>query len=326
MSNRRYAHRQRRGEPRYVLIQRLVLLLGAIVFVAGTMIPRGVLFAGGVLAGVAFLAVIGFVLWDWRRKFRAEMAAAEAVELEQAEAATRVLPLDSESIAAALNGHVTTGASPPVVAALKRPGLRAANSPLSPARPAERTLAERVEAIDWFQFERLMARSYEKLGYTVERRGGAHADDGIDLVIRKGGQAIGVQCKHWKAWKVNPKTVREMLGAITAARLRSGLILCWRGFTQDGHAKAAQYGITLVDAAGILRILESVDARFDPELQALLDEQRKFCPRCEAPMEHQTAKRGRNVGKKFWGCTRYPQCDFTFDENPKSCVREFQHD
>lgn len=326
MSCRRYGRRQGRRRSLESIIGQIGGLVAGLALVAWTMIPRGVLVMVGFLAGFAFLAVIGFVLWDWRRKHRAELAAAEAQELEKAVAATRILPLDSESIAAALNGQEPPPALPRSKTPVRPSPARTPHPSVELAPSSERSLAERVEAIDWFQFERLMARAYEKLGYTVERRGGAHADDGIDLVIRKDAEAVGVQCKHWKAWKVNPKTVREMLGAITAAKLGSGMILCWRGFTQEGHARAAEYGITLVDAAGILRILESVDARFDPELQALLDDQRKFCPRCEAPMEPRIATRGSNAGGKFWGCTRYPRCDFTFEENGRARDRELQHD
>ncbi|MEV6416171.1 protein DpdE [Kribbella sp. NPDC051718] len=32
------------------------------------------------------------------------------------------------------------------------------------------------------------------------------------------------------------------------------------------------------------------------------------CPLCQAPMSMQIASRGRNVGKAFWGCSRFPHC------------------
>lgn len=35
------------------------------------------------------------------------------------------------------------------------------------------------------------------------------------------------------------------------------------------------------------------------------------CPQCQAPMKLHTAKRGRNKGGRFWGCSRYPQCPGT---------------
>lgn len=173
-----------------------------------------------------------------------------------------------------------------------------------------RGLVERLEAIDWFQFEKLMARVFEKQGYEVRRLGGAHADDGIDLVIAKGDDRIAVQCKHWKAWKVNPKTVRELLGAMTAAGIPRGRLLTLRGYTQEARAKAVTYGIDLYDERDIVRLLEETDARYDREMIELLDDTRKFCPRCESEMILRTAKKGSGAGQTFWGCSRFPACDY----------------
>ncbi|WP_315827843.1 topoisomerase DNA-binding C4 zinc finger domain-containing protein [Bradyrhizobium sp. SZCCHNG3015] len=35
------------------------------------------------------------------------------------------------------------------------------------------------------------------------------------------------------------------------------------------------------------------------------------CPRCGAPMLRRTARRGRQAGRGFWGCSRYPACNGT---------------
>jgi hypothetical protein len=35
------------------------------------------------------------------------------------------------------------------------------------------------------------------------------------------------------------------------------------------------------------------------------------CPRCGSPMRRRTARRGRNAGGQFWGCSRYPSCTGT---------------
>jgi len=32
------------------------------------------------------------------------------------------------------------------------------------------------------------------------------------------------------------------------------------------------------------------------------------CPRCGADMKIRTAKSGRNAGRRFWGCSDYPEC------------------
>src|SRR5208282_420034 len=61
-------------------------------------------------------------------------------------------------------------------------------------------LIQQLRSIDWFQFEKLVALVYRRLGYTVTRWGGANPDGGIDLVIEKDDQRSAVQCKQWKTW------------------------------------------------------------------------------------------------------------------------------
>lgn len=39
------------------------------------------------------------------------------------------------------------------------------------------------------------------------------------------------------------------------------------------------------------------------------DEENNCCPKCGSAMVLRTAKKGRFVGKKFWGCDRFPKCN-----------------
>ncbi|MHC2068117.1 DUF2726 domain-containing protein [Bremerella sp. T1] len=38
-----------------------------------------------------------------------------------------------------------------------------------------------------------------------------------------------------------------------------------------------------------------------------------ICPKCQTSMKRQTARRGANAGKQFWGCSNYPKCRETMD-------------
>jgi ssDNA-binding Zn-finger/Zn-ribbon topoisomerase 1 len=40
------------------------------------------------------------------------------------------------------------------------------------------------------------------------------------------------------------------------------------------------------------------------------------CPVCRAVMRLRVARKGRNAGKRFWGCSRYPKCDGTANYEP----------
>jgi hypothetical protein len=172
-------------------------------------------------------------------------------------------------------------------------------------------LIEQLRAVDWFQFEKFVASVYRKLGYVVTRRGGAKPDGGIDLLIEKGGQRTAVQCKQWKTWNVGVKSIREFLGALTDSGISNGIFITLRGYTGDAKQLAEKHRIEIVDETGLARMLESTDAKCDPEVLSVLNDQRKFCPKCESLMLLRTTRKGLRAGSKFWGCSTYPRCRFT---------------
>lgn len=172
-------------------------------------------------------------------------------------------------------------------------------------------LIEQLRAIDWFQFEKLVALVYGRLGYTVTRRGGANPDGGIDLVIEKDDQRFAVQCKQWKTWNVGVKAMREFLGALTDAGITNGIFITLCGYTGEAKQLAEKHGIEIINETGLAKIIEATDARSDLETLAILRDTRKFCPKCESEMVLRTATKGLGAGSKFWGCSAYPRCRFT---------------
>ena len=211
-------------------------------------------------------------------------------------------------------------AKPPVTADDRRfkPQVWVSPSPIivPPMAPPEKPqlsradLLDRLRAIDWFQFEKVVARLYEKQGYVVTRRGGANPDGGIDMVIEKPGIQRAVQCKQWKTWNVGAPAVRNFVGALHIEKFQKGIFVTLRGYTVQAKQLADDQGIEMLEADDLARKLEAVDARHDPEILALLADERKFCPKCEAQMVLRTVKNGANAGGHFWGCSTYPRCSY----------------
>ena len=172
-------------------------------------------------------------------------------------------------------------------------------------------LVQQLRTIDWFQFELVVELVFRKVGYGVQRRGGANPDGGIDLVIEKDGEQTAVQCKHRKIWNVGVKTVREFLGALTDSGIKKGALIILGGFTGAAKQLANKHRIEIIDEKELARLLEAVDARFDPEFLAILKSKEKICPKCEQKMVLRTVKKGLNPGSRFWGCSTYPRCRFT---------------
>jgi hypothetical protein len=181
---------------------------------------------------------------------------------------------------------------------------------VEPAKPDG--LLERLRNVDWFQFEQIVALAYEQSGYRVDRRGGANPDGGIDIILTDStGQRTAVQCKQWKTWRVGVKTIREFVGALKIAGISKGIFITLQGYTDDARKTAETNAIELVDEQGLARLLEASNARFNPEILRLLDDERKICPKCEQEMVLRTAAKGPTPGSKFWGCSTYPRCRFT---------------
>jgi hypothetical protein len=169
----------------------------------------------------------------------------------------------------------------------------------------------RLRTIDWFQFEKVIAALYRNLGYAVTRRGGAKPDGGIDLVLENGDSRVAVQCKHWRTWKIREGTVRDFFGALAHAKIEKGIIVTLCGPTRDALRFAAVHSIEILDEAALNQLFMAGKAATDPEILAALNDDRKFCPKCEAEMVHRTARKGRNPGSQFWGCSTYPRCNYT---------------
>ncbi len=178
--------------------------------------------------------------------------------------------------------------------------------------PQMAELLAKIKSIDWFQFEKLIGLLYEDAGYTVQRKGGAKADGGVDLIVEKPGKAAAIQCKHWNSWKVPPKDIRELIGAMADTGVQHGVCVTMRGFSDDARKLAARQGIVLYTEIDIVEMIIGADSECAPRIAELLNDTRKFCPKCENEMVIRTAKKGKNAGKQFWGCRGYPNCRTVF--------------
>ncbi len=191
---------------------------------------------------------------------------------------------------------------------------RLGSNPLPRGRPSplpDPALTEQLRAIDWFQFERVVELAFRP-SHSVTRRGGANPDGGIDLVIEKDGKQTAIQCKAWRNRQVGVKVVREMIGAMADANIPRGTIITLIGATPDAAALAKRHNIELIGDSELFTILAAAD---QSEVQRLLQEAGKICPKCEREMVLRTSRKGPEPGSQFWGCTGFPACRFVMKDD-----------
>lgn len=176
---------------------------------------------------------------------------------------------------------------------------------------------ESLRALEWSDLEVLVRAVYARQGYSATRLGGFGADGGIDVVLRRDGNKVLVQCKQWRARQVSVNVVRELLGAVTSERADRGVVVTCGTFTGDAWGYANANGLELVDGMQLLELVRQVqrvprDAASPTSPQLLEPGTGPLpCPACGGRMVLRQAMRGANRGSTFFGCTRYPVCKGT---------------
>lgn len=130
----------------------------------------------------------------------------------------------------------------------------------APARPE----------MGWAEFELLLGEGFRLQGYVVTEMGGEGA---ADLVLQKGAGRFLVQCRHWRATRVDAGTVRE-LHAAAAAQGAAGCFLVTSGeFTAEAVELARAARVQLINGARLIVMLEkarqtlTMPPRVEPRLR-----------------------------------------------------------
>ena len=129
----------------------------------------------------------------------------------------------------------------------------------------------------------------------------------MDLVLRRRDRETLVQCKQWREQSVGVTTVRELRGVMAQRGAAEGIVVTLDGFTSDAEAFARASGIRLLDRKGVEPLVRGLPI---PGAGAASseDSEARRCPKCGSIMVRRTARQGRQAGREFFGCSRYPYC------------------
>ncbi len=204
--------------------------------------------------------------------------------------------------------------TPTLGATGRRPGVREAPRKQwssDESVPDVDAVVRHLRALDWFQFESAMGVLFGHIGYKVRRKGGANPDGGIDLELTRGTERSAVQCKHWTRGEVGVETIRGFLGAMVDAGIARGILIGSAGFTGPARELAARHGVEILDEEQVARGVLAAGGWRDPLFRSAFVAPPKLCPKCGSPLVERVARRGKGIGRSFYGCARYPRCTQT---------------
>lgn len=176
----------------------------------------------------------------------------------------------------------------------------------------KRKLLDKQESINtirnlkWKEFEELVGEAYRRQGYTVYENTSAGPDGGVDLTLKKNGELILVQCKQWRNVKVGVDKVRELYGVQVSRNANKSVLITSGFFTQEAKNFASDKPIDLVEGPQLLELIKNVQQ--NRKVAPTVKKASVICSECGSEMVLRTAQKGANIGKQFWGCSRFPAC------------------
>ena len=171
----------------------------------------------------------------------------------------------------------------------------------------EQTSIESIRALSWQKFELLIGEAFRRQGYQVTENGGGGADGGIDLILHKSNERTLVQCKQWKVYKVRVGPVRELYGVLMAERADRAIFVNSGVYTKEARDFADGKPLELIDGEQLCQMIapgRKITSTSHVHFEVGV-ENPEPCPFCGAEMVLRRAKRGRNEGSQFWGCSMF---------------------
>ena len=107
------------------------------------------------------------------------------------------------------------------------------------------------------EFEDYMAKVFRLMGYTATVLGGS-GDQGVDLLLRKGGEFVAVQCKNHQR-PVGNKPVQEVFAGKHHYKANAAWVVAPAGFTDGAFDIARSTGVLLFDSGSIKRFLQQAE-------------------------------------------------------------------
>ena len=182
------------------------------------------------------------------------------------------------------------------------------------APPAAARDALDLESLRADQIELLLGEIFRRQGYTIELSAALGADGGSDLTLRRDGESIPVQSKHWKAARVTEREVREFYAVMAGTAAPRGVLVTTGTFSREARDFAGEKSIELIDRAGLAQRIAAVrrpDENFF-DVPSWIDDftacARIFDPECPCCAQAMVIRQNRADGSAHWACTTYPRC------------------
>ena len=204
----------------------------------------------------------------------------------------------------------------------KKPSAKQKKKTRSSAQKVSGNDSDSLSNINSSEFEDFIRRIFIQRGYVVtEMPDGAY--DGANLVLQRNNESTYVQYNDCKDQQVDVTTIGELYVAMEFASVKHGIAITSGEFTAEALDFSLGKSLMLINGSDLFQMIDalppvsemdtgekmddSTETSTEPDKQEM-PELDPLCPICSQKMIKRTAKKGKNKGNTFWGCSKFPGC------------------
>lgn len=165
-----------------------------------------------------------------------------------------------------------------------------------------------IKELDDSEFEKLISLIFKQRGYSVTP---AEEDSGFEITLKMDGQTTLVQYQHWREYEVDVAVLEAFAAVMESDSVRNGIVITTGLFTQEALDFSHGKHLLLINGVDLSKMIDVLGSDEGSEQEQVIDETPEvapLCPICNSEMIKRTARKGKNAGNIFWGCSQYPNC------------------
>lgn len=197
--------------------------------------------------------------------------------------------------------------------------------------------------MSWKEYEEYIFDIFNQRGYSLDETREL-GDGGVDLLLTMNNETTLVHCKKWDKQKVDVPILRDFYSLMADEGAQHGIVIISGEFTQDAIDYSLGKYMLLFNGADLLQMIQALKPVKKPDVntsvtveskinsiptkkknklsttpekkQKAVDEIEReeknklepLCPLCNSVMLKRVARKGKNAGSVFWGCSQFPDC------------------
>lgn len=183
-------------------------------------------------------------------------------------------------------------------------------------QPASDHAFDYLKELDDSEFDKLIALLFKYRGYSISEK--EEGMESVDILLKMNGETTFVQYRHWREYEVDVAVLKELDAEMKEQSVRNGVVITTGLFAQDAIDYSHGKHMLLINGVDLSLMVGELSAMKDDNVEDKeeakdvsaeeMPELEPLCPICSREMIKRTAKKGKNAGNTFWGCSQFPNC------------------